>query len=89
MISEAFIHFFVETCGHYSNHFNPQYDGTLKFDRDGFLNAVKSRSTRRFLEVFSETQMFSLFIQEKETESEGICQGTLYHVYMGIPSKKK
>ncbi|XP_072033934.1 uncharacterized protein [Amphiura filiformis] len=75
MISEAFIHFFVETCGHYSNHFSHQFDGTLKFDRDGFLNAVKSRSTRRFLEVFSETQMFSLFIQEKEAESEGICQG--------------
>ncbi|XP_071481718.1 DENN domain-containing protein 2B-like [Diadema antillarum] len=74
-ISEAFIRFFVETVGHYSNHFTQQFDGEQKFDREGFVKAVSSKSVRNFLEVFSETQMFSLFIQEKETESEGISQG--------------
>ncbi|XP_041472832.1 DENN domain-containing protein 2B-like isoform X2 [Lytechinus variegatus] len=74
-ISEAFIRFFVETVGHYSNHFTQQYDGSQKFDRESFVKAISSKSVRNFLEVFSETQMFSLFIQEKESESEGISQG--------------
>ena len=74
-ISEVFIRFFVETCGHYTNHFSTKYEGNLKFDRDGFIKAITSRSSRRFLEVFTETQMFSLFIQEKEAEVEGIAQG--------------
>ncbi|XP_030845398.1 DENN domain-containing protein 2A isoform X2 [Strongylocentrotus purpuratus] len=74
-ISEAFIRFFVETVGHYSNHFTQAYDDSQKFDRESFIKAVSSKSVRNFLEVFSETQMFSLFIQEKESESEGISQG--------------
>ncbi|XP_033646055.1 DENN domain-containing protein 2C-like isoform X1 [Asterias rubens] len=74
-VSEVFIHFFVETCGHYTNHFSSNYDGSLKFDREAFIKVVGSRSVRRFLEVFTETQMFSLFIQEKEAEVEGIAQG--------------
>ncbi|XP_038053288.1 DENN domain-containing protein 2C-like isoform X2 [Patiria miniata] len=74
-ISEVFIRFFVETCGHYVTHFTSDFEGNLKFDREGFIAAVPSRSIRRFLEVFTETQMFSLFIQEKETEVEGISQG--------------
>ena len=57
------------------NHFTAKYDGNLKFDREGFVKVVTSRSIRRFLEVFTETQMFSLFIQEKESEVEGISQG--------------
>ncbi|XP_022082706.1 suppression of tumorigenicity 5 protein-like isoform X2 [Acanthaster planci] len=74
-ISEVFIRYFVETCGHYVNHFSTKYDGGLKFDREGFIRTVTSRSIRKFLEVFSETQMFAFFIQEKEAEVEGIAQG--------------
>ena len=80
-ISEAFIRFFVETVGHYSYHFTPTYDGSQKFDREGFIKAVSSKSVRTFLEVFSETQMFSLFIQEKEAESEGISQGERSRIF--------
>ena len=81
-ISEAFIRFFVETVGHYSYHFTPTYDGSQKFDREGFIKAVSSKSVRTFLEVFSETQMFSLFIQEKEAESEGISQGQRWNRFL-------
>ncbi|XP_033117136.1 DENN domain-containing protein 2A-like isoform X2 [Anneissia japonica] len=74
-ISEVFIRFFVETCGHYLNYMLPKPDGTYKFDRDGFLKAMPSKSIRKFLEVFTESQMFSLFIQEKEMCDEGLPQG--------------
>uniref|UniRef100_A0A8C9W456 DENN domain containing 2A n=1 Tax=Scleropages formosus TaxID=113540 RepID=A0A8C9W456_SCLFO len=58
VVSEAFVRFFVEMVGHY-----PLFMGT--FD-EAFHKAVCSRSLRRFLEVFMETQMFAGFIQERE-----------------------
>ncbi|PIK58008.1 putative serine/arginine repetitive matrix protein 1 [Apostichopus japonicus] len=69
-ISEAFIHYFVELMGHYLNHFQPSPEGNMVFDREGFIKSTNSKSMKRFLEVFTETQMFSLFIQEKEADSE-------------------
>ncbi|XP_071954866.1 uncharacterized protein [Antedon mediterranea] len=74
-ISEVFIRFFVETCGHYLNYMVHKPDGSYKFDREGFLKAMPSKSIRKFLEVFTESQMFSLFIQEKEMSDEGLPQG--------------
>ena len=53
-MSEVFIRFFVETVGHYSL-FLTQSE-----------KSVASKSIRRFLEVFMESQMFAGFIQDRE-----------------------
>lgn len=34
LISEAFVRFFVETCGHYRNHIVTQQDGKTVFEVD-------------------------------------------------------
>ncbi|TNN75966.1 Suppression of tumorigenicity 5 protein [Liparis tanakae] len=42
------------------------------FQREAFRKAVTSKSLRRFLEVFMETQMFTSFIQERELRRQGL-----------------
>lgn len=42
------------------------------FQREAFRKAVTSKSLRRFLEVFMETQMFTGFIQERELRRQGL-----------------
>lgn len=42
------------------------------FQRETFRKAVTSKSLRRFLEVFMETQMFTGFIQERELRRQGL-----------------
>nr|XP_061825364.1 DENN domain-containing protein 2A-like isoform X4 [Nerophis lumbriciformis] len=42
------------------------------FQREAFRKAVTSKSLRRFLEVFMETQMFAGFIQERELRRQGL-----------------
>ncbi|XP_037098442.1 DENN domain-containing protein 2A-like [Syngnathus acus] len=74
VVSEAFVRFFVELVGHYPLFFFNEREGEVSttpplpcsFQREAFRKAVPSKTTRRFLEVFMETQMFCWFIQERE-----------------------
>lgn len=76
VVSEAFVRFFVELVGHYplfvSGEREDGYSSSssspvpCSFQREGFRKAIPSKTTRRFLEVFMETQMFGWFIQERE-----------------------
>uniref|UniRef100_A0A667ZXU5 UDENN domain-containing protein n=1 Tax=Myripristis murdjan TaxID=586833 RepID=A0A667ZXU5_9TELE len=61
IVSEAFVRFFVELVGHY-----PLF---ITGERE---DAVPSKSVRRFLEVFMETQMFGWFIQERELHRQAL-----------------
>ncbi|PSN51775.1 hypothetical protein C0J52_05278 [Blattella germanica] len=71
LVSEAFVRMFVEVCGHYRNHIVTQQDGLKVFERESFIKAVNSQSIRLFLEWFTETAMFSSFIESHlETESD-------------------
>ncbi|XP_015255725.1 PREDICTED: DENN domain-containing protein 2A isoform X2 [Cyprinodon variegatus] len=86
VVSEAFVRFFVEMVGHYSlfmggseREDESPSSPTLQspsppssFQREAFRKAVTSKSLRRFLEVFMETQMFSGFIQERELRRQGL-----------------
>ncbi|XP_039625437.1 DENN domain-containing protein 2A isoform X2 [Polypterus senegalus] len=74
VVSEAFVRFFVEMVGHYSLFLVPgeREDESFAFQRDAFRKAVYSKSLRRFLEVFMETQMFAGFIQEREHRRQGV-----------------
>lgn len=85
VVSEAFVRFFVEIVGHYSlflcgteredesvsSPTSPS-PATSTFQREPFRKAVTSKSLRRFLEVFMETQMFTGFIQERELRRQGL-----------------
>lgn len=76
VVSEAFVRFFVELAGHYQLFLvGEREDGysssssspaPCSFQCEGFRKAIPSKSVRRFLEVFMETQMFGCFIQERE-----------------------
>lgn len=85
VVSEAFVRFFVEIVGHYSLFLGaterddesisaPNCPSTASstFQREPFRKAVTSKSLRRFLEVFMETQMFTGFIQERELWRQGL-----------------
>ncbi|XP_007546802.1 DENN domain-containing protein 2A isoform X1 [Poecilia formosa] len=85
VVSEAFVRFFVEMVGHYSLFMSgserdddsptspvPSCPSASSFQREAFRKAVTSKSLRRFLEVFMETQMFSGFIQERELRRQGL-----------------
>nr|XP_023648925.1 DENN domain-containing protein 2A-like isoform X2 [Paramormyrops kingsleyae] len=83
VVSETFVRFFVEMVGHY-----PLFMGNTEREEDSssssssptpyclqrkaFRKAIYSRSLRRFLDVFMETQMFSGFIQEREQRKHGL-----------------
>ncbi|MEJ1280748.1 hypothetical protein NN561_011694 [Cricetulus griseus] len=64
VVSEAFVRFFVEIVGHYPLFLTSGEERSLQ--REAFRKAVSSKSLRRFLEVFMETQTFRGFIQERE-----------------------
>ncbi|KAJ8249289.1 hypothetical protein GJAV_G00233210 [Gymnothorax javanicus] len=66
VVSEAFIRFFLETIGHYSLFLTQNEQGGRVFQRLAFRKSVASKSIRRFLGVFMETQMFAGFIQDRE-----------------------
>lgn len=81
VVSEAFVRFFVEIVGHYSLFLTPSEREERTLQREAFRKAVSSKSLRRFLEVFMETQMFGGFIQERElrkqgVRGEGLCLGS-------------
>ncbi|XP_036399500.1 suppression of tumorigenicity 5 protein [Megalops cyprinoides] len=66
LVSEAFIRFFLETIGHYSLFLAQNERGERVFQREAFRKSVASKSIRRFLGVFMESQMFAGFIQDRE-----------------------
>ncbi|XP_039604292.1 suppression of tumorigenicity 5 protein [Polypterus senegalus] len=66
LVSEAFIRFFLETMGHYSLFLTQNEKGERTFQREAFRKSVASKSIRRFLGVFMESQMFAGFIQDRE-----------------------
>ncbi|KAG5270327.1 hypothetical protein AALO_G00191400 [Alosa alosa] len=66
LVSEAFIRFFLETIGHYSLFMTQGERGERAFQREAFRKSVASKSIRRFLGVFMESQMFAGFIQDRE-----------------------
>uniref|UniRef100_A0A8D1BGC7 UDENN domain-containing protein n=1 Tax=Sus scrofa TaxID=9823 RepID=A0A8D1BGC7_PIG len=66
LVSEVFIRFFVEAVGHYSLFLTQTEKGERAFQREAFRKSVASKSIRRFLEVFMESQMFAGFIQDRE-----------------------
>ncbi|KAM5255771.1 DENN domain-containing protein 2A [Ctenodactylus gundi] len=66
VVSEAFVRFFVEIVGHYSLFLTSGEREERTLQREAFRKAVSSKSLRRFLEVFMETQTFRGFIQERE-----------------------
>uniref|UniRef100_A0A672Z2Q8 UDENN domain-containing protein n=1 Tax=Sphaeramia orbicularis TaxID=375764 RepID=A0A672Z2Q8_9TELE len=61
VVSEGFVRFFVELVGHY-----PLF---IMGERE---DAIPSKTVRRFLEVFMETQMFGWFIQEREIHRQAV-----------------
>ncbi|KAJ7329107.1 hypothetical protein JRQ81_015281 [Phrynocephalus forsythii] len=71
VVSEAFVRFFVEIMGHYSLFMIPTEREERSLHREAFRKSVSSKSLRRFLEVFMETQMFGGFIQERELRKQG------------------
>ncbi|TKS90953.1 DENN domain-containing protein 2A [Collichthys lucidus] len=82
VVSEAFVRFFVELVGHYQLFIvGEREDGYSSsssspvpcfFQREGFRKAIPSKTVRRFLEVFMETQMFGWFIQERELHRQAL-----------------
>lgn len=66
LVSEAFIRFFLETIGHYSLFITQNERGERIFQREAFRKSVASKSIRRFLGVFMESQMFAGFVQDRE-----------------------
>ncbi|CAM4733792.1 unnamed protein product [Leuciscus chuanchicus] len=84
VVSEAFVRFFVEIVGHYSlfmggsdrdeesSASSSSSPTPSSFQREAFRKAVSSKSLRRFLEVFMETQMFAGFVQERELRRQGL-----------------
>ncbi|XP_061526916.1 suppression of tumorigenicity 5 protein isoform X1 [Phycodurus eques] len=75
LVSEAFIRFFLETVGHYSLFITQNERGERLFQREAFRKSVASKSLRRFLGVFMESQMFAGFIQDRElrkTRAKGL-----------------
>ncbi|XP_004382507.1 DENN domain-containing protein 2A [Trichechus manatus latirostris] len=72
VVSEAFVRFFVEIVGHYSLFLTPGEREERTLQREAFRKAVSSRSLRRFLEVFMETQTFRSFAQERTLRRQDV-----------------
>ncbi|KAK3777120.1 hypothetical protein RRG08_055865 [Elysia crispata] len=62
MVAEAFLRMFIETIGHFTSHVRTQQDGNRIFQKEGFILQMVSKELRQFLEWFTETQMFEVFI---------------------------
>nr|XP_046219096.1 DENN domain-containing protein 2A-like [Oncorhynchus gorbuscha] len=82
VVSETFVRFFVEMVGHYplfmgggdreDESVAPSSPTPSCFQREAFRKAVTSKSLKRFLEVFMETQMFAGFVTEREQRRQGL-----------------
>nr|XP_032816069.1 suppression of tumorigenicity 5 protein-like [Petromyzon marinus] len=79
LVSEVFIRFFVEAVGHLPLFMAPPSVVTptsstspfSSFRREDFVRAAASKTHRRFLELFTHTQMFSCFVQERAQRQRG------------------
>uniref|UniRef100_A0A3Q2ZUI3 DENN/MADD domain containing 2Da n=1 Tax=Kryptolebias marmoratus TaxID=37003 RepID=A0A3Q2ZUI3_KRYMA len=89
VVSEAFLHFFVKTVGHYSSYVKYS-DGSGVFEKRRFYKAIESKTTRHFVKKFLQTQMFDLFIQEVEKQQpSGPQQGIFHRKIVEYQEKKK
>jgi len=68
VIVEAYLRFMGEVMGKYRQYFkpSPQNSNEIRFDTEEFIKSTKSKDVKKFLEHFVQSQMFSLFIQERE-----------------------
>ncbi|CAF4888356.1 unnamed protein product [Pieris macdunnoughi] len=89
MISEAFLRFFVDILGEFSKFFTERElkDGELGkdgvvFDKEAFIKQTSSKQNQFFLEWFTETAMFTHFIQnmavfhKKPTDNDSLLVDT-------------
>ncbi|XP_061591600.1 DENN domain-containing protein 2D-like isoform X2 [Cololabis saira] len=89
IVSEAFLHFFVKTVGHYASYVKYSSKGERGvFEKRSFYKAIKSKTTRHFVKKFIQTQMFDLFIQEVEQLQSGPQQG-IFHDRISQYNKSK
>ncbi|XP_053705280.1 DENN/MADD domain containing 2Da isoform X2 [Synchiropus splendidus] len=90
VVSEAFLHFFVRTVGHYMSYVKPSSSGSGRvFEKRSFYKAIESKTTRHFVKKFIQTQMFDLFIQEVEQQQAGPQQGIFHQKIVEYEKKKK
>ncbi|XP_047463467.1 DENN domain-containing protein 2D-like isoform X2 [Mugil cephalus] len=89
VVSEAFLHFFVKTVGHYASYVKNSGAGEERvFEKRRFYKAIESKTTRHFVKKFIQTQMFDLFIQEVEQQT-GPQQGIFHQKILEHQEKKK
>ncbi|XP_047226988.1 DENN domain-containing protein 2D-like isoform X2 [Girardinichthys multiradiatus] len=89
VVSEAFLHFFVRTVGHYTSYVKFTKEGPGVFEKRRFYKAIESKTIRHFVKKFMQTQMFDLFIQELEQQQPlGLQQG-IFHRKIAEYQKKK
>ncbi|KAG8226141.1 hypothetical protein J437_LFUL005802 [Ladona fulva] len=62
LVSDAFMGTFLFVVGHYPNHVVKHGDGHRTFQREKFIKAMPFSGVRMFLEWFTETAMFTSFI---------------------------
>ncbi|XP_028265146.1 DENN/MADD domain containing 2Da isoform X2 [Parambassis ranga] len=90
VVSEAFLHFFVRTVGHYASYVKRSHAGGQGvFEKRNFYKAIESKATRHFVKKFIQTQMFDLFIQEVEQQQPGPQQGIFHKKILEYQEKKK
>lgn len=68
-LTEAYLRMFVEMCGHYKDFISSSAGTGNTFQGEEFVKAVSSSSIRLFLEWFSRTQMFQVFIHDRMKDS--------------------
>lgn len=90
VVSEAFLHFFVRTVGHYASYVKYSKAGEQGvFEKRSFYKAIESKTTRHYVKKFIQTQMFDLFIQEVEQQQPGPQQGIFHKKILEYQEKKK
>ncbi|XP_034392862.1 DENN domain-containing protein 2D-like isoform X2 [Cyclopterus lumpus] len=90
VVSEAFLHFFVKTVGHYGSYVKySRGGGQGVFEKRSFYKAIDSKTTRHFVKKFIQTQTFDLFIQEVEQQQPGPQQGIFHNKILEYQEKKK
>uniref|UniRef100_A0A3Q3M5E1 DENN/MADD domain containing 2Da n=1 Tax=Mastacembelus armatus TaxID=205130 RepID=A0A3Q3M5E1_9TELE len=90
VVSEAFLHFFVKTVGHYTSYV--KYSRAAErgvFENRSFYKAIESKTTRHFVKKFMQTQMFDLFIQDLEQHQSRPQQGIFHEKILEYQEKKK
>jgi len=64
--SEALIALFVQLVGHYRDHIiTSSATGQREFQRESFIKSVSSGTMQSFLDWFTETTMFTAFIESR------------------------